>query len=122
MAEAPSFVTLHSRKNKYCRFHKDHGHYTEDCRDLKEQIEELIRKGKLQKYVKKGEYSNFKGAARVSVNSLLGLTIVHTSPPGYNRGDKDDCRRSHHWRVIQVPQESMPETSEQRPYGTTAQT
>ena len=34
-------------KNKYCRFHKDHGHYMEDCRDLKEQIEELIRKGKL---------------------------------------------------------------------------
>ena len=33
-------------KNKYCRFHKDHSHYTEDCRDLKEQIEELIRKGK----------------------------------------------------------------------------
>ena len=23
-------------KNKYYRFHKDHGHYTEDCRDLKE--------------------------------------------------------------------------------------
>ena len=48
-------------KNKYCRFHMDHGHYTEDCRDLKEQIEELIQKGKLQKYVKKGKYINFKG-------------------------------------------------------------
>ena len=48
-------------KNKYYRFHKDYGHYTEDCRDLKEQIEELIQKGKLQKYVKNGEYSNFKG-------------------------------------------------------------
>nr|XP_023879902.1 uncharacterized protein LOC111992266 [Quercus suber] len=34
-------------KNKYCRFHKDHDHYTEDCRDLKEQIEELIQRGKL---------------------------------------------------------------------------
>ena len=34
-------------KRKYCRFHKDHGHYTEDCWDLKEQIEELIQKGKL---------------------------------------------------------------------------
>ncbi|XP_023910508.1 uncharacterized protein LOC112022163 [Quercus suber] len=29
-------------KNKYCRFHKDHSHYIENCRDLKEQIEELI--------------------------------------------------------------------------------
>ena len=48
-------------KNKYCCFHKDHGHYTEDCWDLKEQIKELIQKGKLQKYVKKGECSNFKG-------------------------------------------------------------
>ena len=42
-------------KKKYCHFHKDHDHYTEDCRDLKEQIEELIRKGKLQRFVKKGE-------------------------------------------------------------------
>ncbi|XP_050241026.1 uncharacterized protein LOC126689906 [Quercus robur] len=47
-------------KKKYCWFHKDHDHNTEDCRDLKEQIEELIRKGKLQKYVKKGESSRFK--------------------------------------------------------------
>ena len=47
-------------KNKCCWFHKDHDHYTEDCWDLKEQIEELILKGKLQKYVKKGEPSRFK--------------------------------------------------------------
>ncbi|XP_050281386.1 uncharacterized protein LOC126722271 [Quercus robur] len=47
-------------KNKYCQFHKNHGHNTEDCRDLKEQIKELIWKGKLQKYVKKGEYSKFR--------------------------------------------------------------
>ena len=50
---------MHDKK-KYCRFHRDHGHYTEDCRDLKEKIEELIRKGKLQKYVKKGESSRFR--------------------------------------------------------------
>ena len=47
-------------KNKYCRFHKNHGHNTEDCRDLKEQVEELIQKGRLQKYVKKNEYNKFR--------------------------------------------------------------
>uniref|UniRef100_A0A2N9FNL6 Uncharacterized protein n=1 Tax=Fagus sylvatica TaxID=28930 RepID=A0A2N9FNL6_FAGSY len=38
-------------KNLYCRFHRDHGHLTEDCIALKEQVETLIRQGKLQKYV-----------------------------------------------------------------------
>ena len=47
-------------KNKYCRFYNDHGHNTKDCKDLKEHIEELIRKRKLQKYVKKGEYGKFR--------------------------------------------------------------
>ena len=30
-------------KKKYCRFHKDHGHNTEDYRDLKEQAEKSSR-------------------------------------------------------------------------------
>ncbi|XP_030923352.1 uncharacterized protein LOC115950267 [Quercus lobata] len=47
-------------KRKYCRFYKDHGHYTEDCRDLKEQIEELIYNGKLQQYVKKGDSDRYR--------------------------------------------------------------
>ena len=43
-------LSTSSRKRdpkKYCRFHKDHGHYTNKCRDLKEQIEEMIQRGKL---------------------------------------------------------------------------
>ena len=40
-------------RNKYCRFHRDHGHDTADCYDLKQQIEALIREGKLQKFVSK---------------------------------------------------------------------
>ena len=46
-------------KRKYRRFYKDHGHYTEDCRDLKEQVEELIWRGKLQQYVKKGDSTKY---------------------------------------------------------------
>ncbi|GFZ18398.1 hypothetical protein Acr_27g0001370 [Actinidia rufa] len=38
-------------RNKYCEFHRDHGHNTEDCFQLKEQIVDLIKRGYLRKYV-----------------------------------------------------------------------
>ena len=34
-------------RDKYYRFHRDHGHDMADCYDLKQQIEALIKKGKL---------------------------------------------------------------------------
>ncbi|XP_050290502.1 uncharacterized protein LOC126728761 [Quercus robur] len=36
---------------EYCRFHRDHEHDTANCYDLKQQIEALIRQGKLQRFV-----------------------------------------------------------------------
>ena len=38
-------------KNKYCRFHRDHGHDTNECYDLKQQIKNLIRQGKLRHFI-----------------------------------------------------------------------
>ena len=44
----PLSTSSQKRDSKtYCHFHKDHGHYTNKCRDLKEQIEEFIQRGKL---------------------------------------------------------------------------
>ena len=40
-------------RDKYCRFHRDHGHDTSDCYDLKQPIEAFIRQGKLQRFVGK---------------------------------------------------------------------
>ena len=36
---------------KYCDFHRDHGHQTDDCIQLKKEIEFLIRRGHLRRYV-----------------------------------------------------------------------
>ncbi|XP_058752393.1 uncharacterized protein LOC131625557 [Vicia villosa] len=42
-------------KSKFCRFHKGHGHNTEDCIHMKDAIEILIREGHLKQYAKKQE-------------------------------------------------------------------
>ncbi|XP_038693764.1 uncharacterized protein LOC119991491 [Tripterygium wilfordii] len=39
-------------KKRYCAFHRDVGHMTGECNNLREHLEELARQGKLAKYVK----------------------------------------------------------------------
>ena len=38
-------------RGKYCRYHRDHGHDTKECFELKEEIEGLIRRGQLRQFV-----------------------------------------------------------------------
>ncbi|GJT15054.1 hypothetical protein Tco_0873760 [Tanacetum coccineum] len=38
--------------NKFCDFHNDKGHSTDECMQLKKQIEELVRAGKLSHLIK----------------------------------------------------------------------
>ena len=63
MVEMAQAISTFSRKRdpkKYCCFHKDHNHYTDECRDLKKQIEELIQRGKLQKFIKRDHQSRLR--------------------------------------------------------------
>ncbi|GJS62928.1 reverse transcriptase domain-containing protein [Tanacetum coccineum] len=50
----PPMVTLVEKKssNKFCEFHNDKGHKTNECVQLRTQIEELIRAGKLSHFIK----------------------------------------------------------------------
>ena len=36
---------------RYCEFHRDYGHHTDDCIQLKREIEYLIRRGYLQRFI-----------------------------------------------------------------------
>ncbi|KAL0319854.1 UNVERIFIED_CONTAM: hypothetical protein Sradi_5246900 [Sesamum radiatum] len=41
--------------DKYCHFHRDRGHSTEECFHLKNEIEKLIRRGYLREFVDRGK-------------------------------------------------------------------
>ena len=59
---------------KYCEFHKDHGHRTDHYIQLKKEIEYLIRRGHLGRYVaSKGQVANepcSSGAEQLSFREL----------------------------------------------------
>ncbi|GJT93122.1 hypothetical protein Tco_1081967 [Tanacetum coccineum] len=62
----PPMVTPVEKRssNKFCDFHNDKGHSTDECMQLKKQIEELVRAGKLShliKEIKQGRYQTKVG-------------------------------------------------------------
>ena len=59
-------------RNKYCRFHRDHGHDTDECFDLKQQIENLIRLEKLRNFLGRDHKDEkLKGKIKESSRPLL---------------------------------------------------
>ena len=55
-------------RNKYCLFHRDHKHDTNECFDLKQQIENLIRQGKLRNFLGR-DYKDEKLKTKVEESS-----------------------------------------------------
>ncbi|MCH95294.1 hypothetical protein A2U01_0016269 [Trifolium medium] len=47
-------------KSKFCRYHKSAGHDNEDCIQLKDPIEDLIKLGKLNRYTKEENHRGYK--------------------------------------------------------------
>lgn len=42
-------------KSKFCRFHVGYGHTTDECPNLKDEIEKLVKKGGLNKFIRQNE-------------------------------------------------------------------
>ena len=74
-------------RNKYCRFHRDHGHDTDECFDLKQQIKNLIRQGKLRNFIRqdhkdeklKGKLEESSWPPLGEIKVIIGGTSIRQS-------------------------------------------
>ncbi|GAV73373.1 hypothetical protein CFOL_v3_16859, partial [Cephalotus follicularis] len=100
--------------DKYCRYHRDHGHDTEECRQLKNQIEDLIRKGHLRKYVDRDAPQGRREQRREEAprqqeeqQQQQPRGVIHTISGGVASGGDDSNARKAYGRqslaVQQVP-------------------
>ncbi|KAH7850919.1 hypothetical protein Vadar_004634 [Vaccinium darrowii] len=87
-------------KDKWCRFHRDHGHTTDDCIDLKQQIEGLIQRGRLRRFVKNQKPPrrderprNNQNKDQIQNTSIGEIVVIHGGPGA--RGDSNKSRKAH---------------------------
>ena len=86
-------------RNKYCRFHRDHGHDTDECFDLKQQIENLIRQGKLRNFLGR-DYKDGKLKAKVEELSQHSLGEIRMIVGGGSIGQSSRSRKTY-LKVVQ---------------------
>ncbi|GKG31788.1 hypothetical protein Tco_0426738, partial [Tanacetum coccineum] len=56
-----SGLAKNQNKNKFCEFHRDKGHNTDECIHMKKQIEEAVRSGQLSHLIKEIKQGSNKG-------------------------------------------------------------
>ncbi|KAH7845091.1 hypothetical protein Vadar_013397 [Vaccinium darrowii] len=87
-------------KDKWCRFHRHHGHTTDDCIDLKQQIEGLIQRGRLRRFVKNQKPprkqerpKNDQNKEQIQNIPIGEIVVVHGGPGVV--GDSNRARKAH---------------------------
>ncbi|XP_065623249.1 uncharacterized protein LOC136064851 [Quercus suber] len=81
-------------RNKYCRFHRDHGHDTDECFDLKQQIENLIRQEKLKNFLGR-DHRDEKMKAKVEEPSWPPLREIRIILGGSSAGQSSKSKRAY---------------------------
>ncbi|XP_065624076.1 uncharacterized protein LOC136065188 [Quercus suber] len=86
-------------RNKYCHFHRDHGHDTNECFDLKQQIENLIKQGKLRNFLGR-DHKDEKLKAKMEEPSRPPLREIRVIIGGNLAGQSSKSRKTY-MKVVQ---------------------
>ena len=89
-------------RNKYCCFHKDHGHDTDECFDLKQQIENLIRQGKLRNFLRR-DHKDEKLKGKIEESSRPPLGEIRVIIGGSSIGQSSKSKKAY-LKVLQSVQ------------------
>ncbi|XP_050242091.1 uncharacterized protein LOC126691055 [Quercus robur] len=70
---------MRRNQNIYCQYHQNHGHITEDCRNLWDHLDQLVREGKLMQlfYHSNGRGSQMGSKSRGDASSRLPLGTIN---------------------------------------------
>ena len=90
--------TKRNRK-KYCLFHRYHKHDTNECFDLKQQIENLIRQGKLRNFLGR-DYKDEKLKTKVEESSRPPLGEIRMIVGGGSISQSSRSRKTY-LKVVQ---------------------
>ena len=77
---------MNRNENLYCHYHQDYGHITEDCKNLWDHLEQLVREGKLNHLLYhssgRGSQTNSAFHGNATPRPPLGAISVIFAAPG----------------------------------------
>ncbi|GJV58797.1 hypothetical protein Tco_1464897 [Tanacetum coccineum] len=81
--------------SKFCEFHEEVGHTTDECMHLKWQIKEMLKAGKLSHLIKELKQNNRKDQAKVAKKGRSRRKGQATSNPDGTGGTEDSQTKDH---------------------------
>ena len=93
---------------KYCEFHRDYGHRTNNCIQLKREIEYLIQRGYLRRFISLGNQAQSQNQAptqqppprQTTTQHQQPLGEIHVISGGFAGGGESSSARKAHLRSI----------------------
>lgn len=107
-------VSNHKDKSRYCKYHMDYSHNTNDFFDLKEEIESLIQRGYFKDFIRMNEPIDIQNEAPINTSQnvtavvleciedqeIVGRALIKTIFGGPGRGGHSNKARKAHVREV----------------------